>query len=678
MKSHVSVAASKLDKEKSIAKTFLTLFSIIVLSGIIPHLFTSYSSNIWHWNTLGHTFLGLIIIVLLVSFVTRHISRTLGKRRPFLLVSGVIFTLASLLLWLGGTYIAIFGQTEKLRWIFDSHILLGYIVLLLLLTHIASHLTKSKKKPKTEPTFNTIDSSTSRKLFLAPLFYTGILLTTSLTYSSFYNPVISTEAAIQPYDYSYGEHPFRPAQSETSTGSFINPKVIGNSPKCATCHEEIFNEWLSSLHSQAASDIAYVKNISLLEKTRGIAATRYCEGCHAPVALLSGELSDGGKHGGVPNTLANHEGVGCMGCHGITRATHLKGSASFEFTPSQTYLFEHSDNVIAQKIHNFLIKVSPRQHRTVMSPEISRSSKLCATCHEQFMDKSMNNWGWVKMQNEYSSWVSSSFSGQTEHDFHNSETMRCQDCHFPLVKGNDPSADAHSMVRSHRTPGANTAIPWLNGDKEQFETTKRFLQTSKVQIHIETPSRPDTTQSMQFIDEKLRKEQDNPFFLYLGERAKLRVTVNNRMVGHNFPAGTTDINQAWVYFKVIDAENNTIFESGALNEDGTLDKSAHKYHTIAIDRHGKEVWKHDLFRMTGDAYKNIIPAGKSDIAEYSFEVPFWAKGPLTLTTMLKYRKFNQRYASWALDDERPQLPIVVMDRDSLTVAVRNKSKVTNR
>lgn len=29
------------------------------------------------------------------------------------------------------------------------------------------------------------------------------------------------------------------------------------------------------------------------------------------------------------------------------------------------------------------------------------------------------------------------------------------------------------------------------------------------------------------------------------------------------------------------------------------------YHSIPVDREDKAIWKHDLFRMTGDAYKNV-------------------------------------------------------------------------
>ena len=350
----------------------------------------------------------------------------------------------------------------------------------------------------------------------------------------------------------------------------------------------------------------------MLESKRGISATRYCEGCHAPVALLTGELTPGGKHGGIQGTVAHNEGIGCMGCHGIVNVVHTNGVASYTFDPKERYLFDSATNRLAQRLRNFLIRLHPDQHKHAMGADIIRDPKLCATCHEQFMDESMNNWGWVKMQSEYTHWLQSPFSGQNEQEFQHTATMRCQDCHFPLVTGADPSADANRQIRSHRSPGGNTFLPLINDDQIQFETTKRFLQSGRLRLDIEEPDRTDTVFNQQTIAPNTRpgSSDNTPFFLYLGEKANLRVTVYNQLVGHSFPAGTTDLNQAWLHLRVTDSDDRIIYESGGLDEQLYLDKSAHTYHTLPVDRHGKEVWKHDLFRMTGERYKNLIPAGR--------------------------------------------------------------------
>ena len=81
------------------------------------------------------------------------------------------------------------------------------------------------------------------------------------------------------------------------------------------------------------------------------------------------------------------------------------------------------------------------------------------------------------------------------------------------------------------------------------------------------------------------------------------------------------------------------------------------------------MWKHDLFNRIGETEKRVIPAGKSDLVTFSFPIPDWVKGPLTVTATLNYRKLNDRYARWALGDAYAPLPVVDMARDTLVIPV---------
>ena len=662
-------------KEVSLLLPFSILFLIVSLSGVIPYIFDIKQTTWAHWNTLGHTLLGVLILVPSVLYIVHHYKRTLSTRRYLVILSGIILILVLLYLFTTGLHISIVGQQEKYRWVYDAHVLAGFITFSLIVIHIFLFFVKKKTQAKATQAniFNVVDSKILLKSGIGLGLYALAIMALTLAYNLLYKNDYYTEASAgKNYELPYGENPFLPSQNITDNNQFIASKHIANSRECGSCHQDIFKQWTASIHSQAASDPTYVKNVNLLESNKGIAATRYCEGCHAPVAIMSGELSIGGKHGGVKNTPAHNEGVGCMSCHGIESETHLRGVASYSFNPEAGYLFANSDKAVPTKIHNFLLKINPKQHRQLMSRDILKSPKLCATCHEQFMDESMNNWGWVKMQNTYTTWLDSHYSGQSKQTFSDSEEQTCQSCHFGLTDANDPSADINGKVHSHRSLGANTAIPWVNNDMEQLELVSRFLQSNRVLISIDNPQREDNTQGSGFVDESIRNTTETPYFLYLGEKATIQLTVANNSVGHNFPAGTTDLSQAWVYFKVSDANNKLIYESGAINQTGFLDKSAHVYKTVPVDRSGKEVWKHNLFEMVGDTYKKLIPPNKSDIVTYSFDVPYWAQGPITVSTAVKYRKFNQRYAEWALDTKNPTLPVTEMSRDTLSIPIRKK------
>ena len=82
--------------------------------------------------------------------------------------------------------------------------------------------------------------------------------------------------------------------------------------------------------------------------------------------------------------------------------------------------------------------------------------------------------------------------------------------------------------------------------------------------------------------------------------------------------------------------------------------------------------------MTGDSYRNVIRAGESDTVDYTFSIPAWAKGPLTASSVLRYRKLNNQYARWALQDNSIELPIVNMARYSLTIPVIERPAAYDR
>ena len=662
------------ERETSALQFVAVLGLISVLSGVLISLGASSFSNIIQWNIIGHSFVSALLFFYIVPYIYYHFKRSVGIRKPGVLFTGLLSALLILSVFVSGFWLVIKGHQESMSAIPKTHFLGAYGLIFITAFHLLLHcINRRNNKKKKETVFITASKRTLfRMCVLGLLPYTILLVVVSVLYSFFYvSPVQKT-----PSDYQtvYGPHPFRPSLTETDDQILIHVDQIAKSQQCAACHQDIYDDWTSSAHKQAASDPTYVKNITLLVEKKGIVAARYCEGCHAPVALLTGELTEGGTHGGISNTRANFEGVGCMGCHGIEKAVSTLGTASYHFSAKEHYLFDSSSSKLGQKVRNFLIQSSPEKHKQAMSGEILKDPKLCATCHEQFMDKDINDWGWVKMQNTYQSWLKGPFSGQNNQLHSESSIMRCQDCHFAKGLADDPSADSYGQVASHRSLGANTMLPVLNGDKEQLEETKRFLQSAKVVVHIEKPAPESNVISKQFVQQDLRFsiKDDTPYFLYLGDTAKLSVTVANRFVGHSFPSGTNDLNQAWLYFRVTDASDNEVYVSGSLDKDNFLDKSAHVYHAIPVDRFGKKVWRHDLFRMTGEVYSNVIEAGQSDIKDYQFKVPSWAKSPLTVEVVLKYRKLNQQYAQWALNDVDINLPIVDMARDSLLIPINKR------
>lgn len=661
-----------LKKEQVIVPLSTASFVVVTLSGFITYLYPTYS--IWQQLTyLIHLFIGVVFTFSLSFFIFFHFRRGLSTNRPGSSILGILTTLSFIVVALTGMHIAIMGQMEFMRWVINFHILFSVLLIVLLIFHIGLHIfvLKKKDKPNT-PFFPSINARPFTKYII---FYTItcclIIALLTLLYKSlpdFY----TTSSVIKPYQLTYGNNPFSPSETKTTSGGFIDDRQIGNSDHCGTCHKQITEEWEQSIHAQAASDPSYQRNIELLAEKKGMEATRYCEGCHAPVPLLSGVLTDGG-------TLQTHghlyEGVSCMACHGIDGIEHTKGVGSFKFRPAREYIFANRENPLLRKIHNLLIQIQPSLHRQEMARPPLSKPEMCATCHTQFMDKNINQWGWVKMMDEYSAWLKSPFSQQAEHAFSHSKTTRCQDCHFPLVSGNDPSANQAGKIISHRSLGANTAIPFVTQNNKQLELTKQFLQQSKVRLSIEIPNRKKALRSSKPIDPTLVELKETPSYFYLNEDLNFSIVVSNLMVGHDFPGGSTDINEVWLHIIARDASNRLIFESGYLDKTLHVDPKAHFYRSTPVDRHGKAVWRHDLFNMVGDSYKKTIPSGQSDIVKYNFNIPSWVKSPIIINATLKYRKFNQKYAAWVFKTPKISLPIVDMANKTISVPIKIRLEV---
>ena len=205
-----------------------------------------------------------------------------------------------------------------------------------------------------------------RSLKLSVVSVISMIIVTYVMQQVYESGFAEIEHVSSSYKYPYGASPFLPGQAETVSGSFVSIKKIGNSKRCESCHEELTRQWRSSMHGRAASDPVFQKNIHSLIENKGMPAVRYCSGCHVPVGLLSGITNSGTDY-----SRGQHidEGVSCMGCHGIKDVIHLKGVGSYMLDVEKDYLFSSSDSAILQWLHDYILKINPRQHRLDMAKD---------------------------------------------------------------------------------------------------------------------------------------------------------------------------------------------------------------------------------------------------------------------------------------------------------------------
>lgn len=652
---HLAVKISSNRQESASLRAAVSATLLFVtLTGLLSWLGTD--SSFWAQSSLlFHVLVGIPLLIVLPWYMLRHFLRVGASNKGPVFSSGLFFAIGFFVVAGTGAYLAVVGSIRLNQWVSDLHSIAGLGLVLILAMHLVAYIQMRKVgKVPLKPMFGT-----------AQLFKVALSVTLVAGGGAIYGTSIIdarvTQPSVQPYQLPYGHDPFAPSLTEFD--GYLDLARFPRSANCGRCHHEITEQWKGSMHALAAADPAYVKNIDLLVEAKGMEAARYCEGCHAPLALLGGQLTTGGKHGGTQGTVAHDEGVGCLVCHGVSAITSTEGVGSFRLSLPRPYLFDDAKNSVMQGLNQLLIKLNPDRHRRDLSRPVIKTAEFCSACHEQFMDERVNGWGWIKLQRDYSSWLESPFSKQQATPFNQREAVLCKDCHMVRESGFDPAQQEPRLVKGHGFHAANTAIPHLLGDEEGTTRAERFLQADRLRVTIDEP-KPSKDQATRIhLQQRLKSTEAESGLFFLGDEINFNVQVANIGVGHAFPGGTPDINEAWLSFRVVDAENRVVFESGAIDDQGYVDPKARFFRSVPINAAGKAVLRHDLFNAVGESDKSTINPGESERVSYSLTVPYWSKSPLTVSATLRYRKFNRHYSQFVFD-RYVSLPIVDVASDS--------------
>jgi hypothetical protein len=111
-----------------------------------------------------------------------------------------------------------------------------------------------------------------------------------------------------------------------------------------------------------------------------------------------------------------------------------------------------------------------------------------------------------------------------------------------------------------------------------------------------------------------------------GQTVRLDVVVRTRKIGHFFPGGTIDSFDIWLELEGKDATGQTIFWSGALEEDGAVEPGAHFYRSFLLDGEGNPINKRNAWQARSAFYVRAIPPGAADTVHYRVKIPEQARG----------------------------------------------------
>ena len=644
--------------KKRLLRWVAGLFVFEAITGLLPWVLPFSVSM--QFMLLLHTAVGLVFVVPFVITQFQHFPVGWAKPDRFQKWLGVVSCATVAVLGVSGivlTWQSAFGARINYVW-HQIHLWSGVASVAIVFVHVTPLARRLARLWQKLPD-GRLPVPLRREVYLVPAIF--LLLTAGAILA--YSPVEYLDFPLpDDYAFAYGTNPFAPSMAMTETGRPVAPVALNNSKSCGTarCHVEIYDEWSVGAHRWSASDQLYQAVEQIMLEEEGAHATRYCAGCHDPVSLLTG-YKDAARGLSAPG---HDEGASCLTCHGI-RKVDIQGNANYVWHAPDRYVFENKEGPVAAFLSEFLIRAYPEQHLKDFDQTLMRKPELCGACHKQFIDKEVNQFGWVQLQNQYDEWKVSHWNREGDPV----RTLTCQRCHMGLVESTDPArgdpADPlrgnDNKHRNHRILAANQFMPsalkldgaeehiglveeWLRGDTRVPEIEEVWAKGPAVPVAIIAPG------------------QVRP-----GEQLRVRVNVTNNKVGHSFPTGPLDLIESWIEFTATDDAGKMVFRSGHLDEDLHVEPGAFVFKAEGIDEHGKLIDRHNLWDMIGARYKRSIFPGYTDTVEYAFTVPRSARGTLRLSARLRYRKVNQNFIDTVVGKGAFTTPITDMSQDSQVV-----------
>jgi tetratricopeptide (TPR) repeat protein len=485
------------------------------------------------------------------------------------------------------------------------------------------------------------------------------------------NPLMAPDSMDREGDGAQGK--FFPSSAQTKDGGNIPSEYFMKSDACERCHADIYKQWNSSMHHFSSfNNQWYRKSIEYMQDVAGVRSSKWCAGCHDPALLYSGKFDTPIKQ--IVNRPEARAGLGCLMCHSIVEVKSTMGQGDFFLEYPKLHELAASENPVARKLHDFVVRLNPEPHRRTFLKPFMRvdTAEFCSSCHKVHLDVPVNHYRWIRGFNEYDNWQASGVSGQGARAFYYPKNpMNCADCHMPQVPSND-EGNVNGFVHSHRFPGANTAVPIANQDQAQYEFAKAFLQDRQLSVDIFAISPAGKESNAPIRNEMGRQELSTTFAVgeesdislpkgpageirpitapidrtdaavRRGDDVRVDVVVRTRKVGHFFPGGTVDAFDVWLELRATDEKRQTIFWSGKVEDDGKgpVEPGAHFYRSLQIDAHGNPINKRNAWATRSVVYVHLIPPGAADTAHYRLHIPENSGDKITLHAKLNYRKFS--------------------------------------
>lgn len=377
--------------------------------------------------------------------------------------------------------------------------------------------------------------------------------------------------------------------------------LFETSDKCHACHNgmtssagddaSIGTKWRSTIMSHSAKDPYWHAAVrrEILEHPKAKEAIEdKCSTCHMPIARfvqkennLKGEVLsniENGMHRTDSRLSAlSEDGVTCAVCHQI-QSNNLGDKKSFDggFTvdtkrPIEERIvfgpFDIADGTaeIMRSAAGFI----PKQSKHM------KESAFCATCHTLYthaLDKHGNEKAELAEQVPYLEWLHSDYV----------DTHSCQDCHMKTVEGTAPISSVLGKPREgvveHLFKGGNFLLLRL--------LAKHRVEMGLSALPEELDANRKTTMA-HLSSATANLSVDTSLGLLENGGLAFAVVVEN-LAGHKLPTAYPS-RRVWLHVTVSDANGKRIFESGVLNDNGSIKGNDNDVDALRFEPHYAEI-----------------------------------------------------------------------------------------
>jgi hypothetical protein len=370
------------------------------------------------------------------------------------------------------------------------------------------------------------------------------------------------------------------------------------SDRCLACHNgltvpsgkdiSIGIDWRSSIMANSARDPywqASVRREGMEHPQSKAEIEDACADCHMPIsryeAKLEGKLGEVFAHlpfdSDSKKNAAAEDGVSCSVCHQISKQKlgtreSFNGGFVVDNPPAKNDHPEFGPYVIDEG-HARIMQSSTGGFRPTEAEHILDAA-LCATCHTLYT-KSLGpegkDLGLFPEQMVYLEWLHSDYPAR----------QTCQSCHMPEVHEEVAISSVLGVprpgFRQHTFIGANFLIlKLLNLHRDDLNVTA---------MPAELTAAADRT--VDFLRSQAARVTIRNIDTSSNDRLNAEVFVEN-LTGHKLPTAFPS-RRAWLHFRVLDRKGRTVFDSGGLNPDGSIQGNDNDTDALRFEPHYREI-----------------------------------------------------------------------------------------